>query len=113
MTTSNSNRSINQENRLSSRNPVAKKSCFTKNNIPSKKTSQYKERSPEETSIPRTFAAAKRKEYDKEKGALGANTTTLIRSYFNIKNPLQAIRAPEGSSLHRHAIKKSRGKFSS
>jgi hypothetical protein len=103
MSTSNSNLTYSREIRLSaSNNPVAKKRCFYKNNIPLKKTSQLKQRKPGE------HTAEKRQEPEEEPDTLllkdgeDASNTTLARSCSSIMKP---------SVIH-NAANKTRGEYS-
>jgi hypothetical protein len=74
-----------------------------------KKISQFKERSPKENSISRSYAAEKFQEGAQQ--MIDANKSTLFRSSFNIEKPSLTIRQHEGSTLHHHAVKKTRGKY--
>jgi hypothetical protein len=114
MPTRNTKLLSNRESRPSSpKNPVAKKSLLSKNNIPLK-FSQHNKRRAEEQTRPQTLTSKNPKKAE-ENGTLrikDANKTTLISSSICNTNQSVAIKAPEGATHQRHAAKKLRDKYS-
>jgi hypothetical protein len=114
MPISNSNRQSSQEIAFSSKNPAAKESCRSKNDIPLKKVSRIKERKPEEQNKLPSLNSENLQEPDEEMGTLrnkDANKTTPIHSCLRKTNPSEAVNnAPDGATYQRYTEKKSRGK---
>jgi hypothetical protein len=116
MTTRNSKRPSNQGLRLfSSKNPAAKESYISKNNMPLMKVSLLAEQTPEEQTKPQTFTSDENQKKVEEKGTLrmkDASKTTHIRSCFSIKKPSLSLDAPVDDTHQRDSAKKPKGKFS-